>query len=209
MCGRYKVSTPGDELWEHFDVHGEQLPLIPRYNVAPTQPVPIIRAPHVAELLRWGIQNPGAKSGGFNVRVESLAAPQYREAIRLRRCLILADGFYEWKSLGEAKKPYLIQRRDRAPFAFAGLWQSLTLKSNETVDACAILTTVPRGVVSEVHERMPLILPVSAQSAWLDPAARYRDLLEPDVSDFELVPVSTLVNSVKNDGPQLAEPLSA
>lgn len=209
MCGRYKVSTPGDELWEHFDVHGEQLPLVPRFNIAPTQPVPIVRTPHVGELLRWGIQRPGSKSGGFNVRVESLAAPQYREAIRQRRCLILADGFYEWKALVEAKKPFLIQRSDRQPFAFAGLWQPLTLQSGEVVDAVAILTTTPRGVVARVHDRMPLILPAEAQEKWLDPASRYRDLLEPDVADLELIPVSTLVNSVKNDGPRLAEPLLA
>lgn len=209
MCGRYKVSTPGDELWETFDVHGEQLPLVPRFNIAPTQAVPIVRTPHVGELLRWGIASPGAKSGGFNVRVESLAAPQYREAIRERRCLVLADGFYEWKALVEAKKPYLIQRRDHKPFAFAGFWKPTTLRSGETVDAITILTTTPHGVMSRVHERMPVILPQEACARWLDPASRYRDLLEPDASALELVAVSTLVNSVKNDDARLVEPLSS
>ena len=86
MCGRYKLSTPGDELWEHFDLHGEQLPLVPRYNIAPTQPIAVIRVPHTLELVRWGLPMTNPKAGGFNVRVESLAAPMYREAIRQRRC---------------------------------------------------------------------------------------------------------------------------
>jgi len=115
MCGRYKLSTPGDELWEHFDLHGEQLPLLPRFNIAPTQPIPVIRTPHALELLRWGLPMANPKAGGFNVRVESLAAPMYREAIRQRRCLILADGFYEWRAEGKQKQPFLLQRNDRNP----------------------------------------------------------------------------------------------
>ena len=96
MCGRYKLSTPGDELWESFDLHGFPLELPPHFNIAPTQPVPVIRTPHQLEFLRWGLTPPNSKVGGFNVRVESLGAPGYRDAIRNRRCLIIADGFYEW-----------------------------------------------------------------------------------------------------------------
>ncbi len=111
------------------------------------------------------------------------------------------------KVLVEAKKPYLTRRHDGAPFAFAGMWDKITLKSGETVDACTILTTTPRGVAAEVHNRMPVILPADAHEKWLDPSSRYRDLLEPDAATLELVEVSTLVNSVKNDDARLAEPL--
>ncbi|MEI9947488.1 MAG: SOS response-associated peptidase [Pseudomonadota bacterium] len=210
MCGRYKLSTPGDELWESFDIHGEQLPLVPRFNIAPTQPIAIIREPHQLEFLRWGLTLPNPKSGGFNVRVESLNASFYRDSIQGRRCLILADGFYEWKVLGDpaatkkpVKQPYLIRRPDGKPFAFAGIWDNAQLKNGEVVPACAILTTTPRGVAGEVHDRMPVILPEAARGAWLDSRARYRDLLEPD-ADLELVAVSSRVNSVKNDDPDCA-----
>ena len=120
----------------------------------------------------------------------------------------MADGFYEWKVIGDPdakkplKQPYLIRRPDGMPFAFAGIWDNARTKTGE-VPACAILTTTPRGVAGEVHDRMPVILPADARAAWLDPKARYRELLEPD-AELELVPVSTLVNSVKNDDPNCA-----
>jgi putative SOS response-associated peptidase YedK len=210
MCGRYKVSTPGDELWESFDIHGEIRYFAPHYNIAPTQPIAFIREPHHLELARWGLKLPNAKAIGINVRVESLAAPMYRESIRKRRCLILADGFYEWKVLGDTKKkqPYLIQRQDKKPFAFAGIWDDVLMPNGELIPAAAILTTAPRGVAAQVHDRMPLILPANSRTAWLDPASRFRDLLEPDSEALELVAVGTVVNSPKNDGPECIEPLS-
>jgi putative SOS response-associated peptidase YedK len=214
MCGRYKLSTPGDELWESFDLHGDQikLQLVPRYNVAPTQPIAIIRAPHTLEFLRWGIRIPNPKAGGFNVRVESLGAPFYRDSIQGRRCLILADGFYEWRVEGEGKaakkQPFLIKRQDGAPFAFAGMWDKVKVKSGEIVDAATILTTTPRGVAAQIHDRMPVILPPQSYAQWIDPASRYRNLLEPNAEALELVPVSSAVNNVKNDGPGCAERVS-
>src|SRR6187431_3035475 len=208
MCGRYKLSTPGDELWEHFDLHGEQLPLVPRFNIAPTQPIAVIRVPHTLEFLRWGLPMANPKAGGFNVRKESLAAPMYRDAIRQRRCLILADGFYEWRTAGKHKQPFLLQRSDRQPFAFAGIWADLRLPSGELTPSAAILTTAPRGVAAQVHDRMPVILSAEHQSRWLDPSARYKELLEPDADALELVAVSSLVNSVKNDDPRLIEPIA-
>jgi len=207
MCGRYKLSTPGDELWEHFDIHGEQLPLVPRYNIAPTQPIPVIRTPHTLELVRWGLPMKSPKAGGFNVRVESLAAPMYRDAIRQRRCLILADGFYEWRAEGKRKQPFLLQRKDRRPFAFAGIWADLRLPNGEMTPSAAILTTSPRGVAAQVHDRMPLILPADFQSRWLDANSRYKDLLQTDADALELVPVSNLVNSAQNDDPRVIEPI--
>jgi len=204
MCGRYKVTETGEKIWEWFDIHGKPLVLTPHWNIAPAQEIAVIRVVHELTFLRWGLKSPRAKSGGFNVRVESLAAPAYREAIRQRRCLIPADGFYEWKPLVEAKKPYLIQRRDRNPFAFAGIWEKIEL-GGKLVDACAILTTEPRGVVAEVHDRMPLILPKSAFTKWLDPASRYKELLEPDFEDLELVPIGKMINDTRNDDPRVIE----
>ena len=206
MCGRYKLSANSHELWESFDLHGFPIQLPPHFNIAPTQQIAVIRTPHQLEFVRWGLTQPSARSGGFNVRVESLAAPAYREAIRQRRCLILADGFYEWKADGGKKQPFLVVRADRRPFAFAGIWQDALTGNGEVVPAAAILTTKPRGVVAEVHDRMPLILPARACDAWLDSSSRYRDLLEPDAETLQLVPVSTLVNSSKNDDARLIEP---
>jgi putative SOS response-associated peptidase YedK len=205
MCGRYKLSTPGDELWESFDLHGEPVELPPHFNIAPSQLVAVIRAPHELEFLRWGLKVPNPKASGFNVRVESLSAPFYREPIRKRRCLILADGFYEWKALAKAKQPYLLQQSDGKPFAFAGIWNQTVLENGETINACAILTTRAVGIAADVHDRMPLILPAGARELWLDPNARYRDLLVPDAARLELVPVSTLVNSAKNDDARVVE----
>jgi putative SOS response-associated peptidase YedK len=160
------------------------------------------------EFARWGLKLGNAKAGGINVRVESLAAPMYRDSIRNRRCLILADGFYEWKLLGDAKKkqPYLIQRQDKKPFAFAGIWDEVMMPNGEMLPAAAILTTTPRGVAAQVHDRMPLILPANARNAWLDPASRFRDLLEPDATGLEAIALGTAVNSQKNDGPECIEP---
>jgi putative SOS response-associated peptidase YedK len=205
MCGRYKLSTPGDELWEHFDIHGEPLELPPHFNIAPTQAIAVMRFPHQLEFVRWGLKLPNPKAGGINVRVESLSAPLYRESIRQRRCLILSDGFYEWKLEGKTKQPFLIQRHDRAPFAFAGIWQDALLPNGEMAATAAILTTTARGVAAQVHDRMPLVLPRAAAAAWLDAGARYRDLLDPDAASLERVPVSTLVNSPANDSPACAE----
>jgi len=213
MCGRYKVSTPGDELWETFDIHGEiPFDFRPRYNVAPTDRIAVMRKPHELEFMRWGIKIPNPKAIGINVRVESLNAPFYRDSINGRRCLVLADGYYEWKLIADGKKqPYLIKRADGRPFAFAGFWDRVTVKGAD-VEAATILTTKPVGIAAEAHDRMPVILPSNRLAQWLDPAARYRDLLVPDTDDLELVPVSSLVNSVKNDVPECAvrvEPLAA
>src|SRR5450432_2470152 len=174
MCGRYKLSAKHESVWEHFDIHGEMpFEFVPHYNIAPTQPIAVIRTPHRVELLRWGIKIPNPRAGGFNVRVESLGAPFYRDSIHGRRCLVLADGFYEWRVEGEGKsakkQPFLIKRHDGKPFAFAGMWDKVVIKG-ETVDAATILTTTPRGVAAQVHDRMPVILPPEACAKWLDPA---------------------------------------
>jgi putative SOS response-associated peptidase YedK len=208
MCGRYKLSVTGEQLWEFFDLHGDppQLPL--RFNIAPSQPVAVIRVPQRLEWLRWGLKIPRAKSGGFNVRSESLGAPIYREAIRTQRCLIIADGFYEWKAEGQKRSPFLLARTDRRPFAFAGIWQRAALLDGTEVDACAILTTEASGLAATVHNRMPIILSAAARAPWLDLGARFRDLLTSDTASLELFPVGLAVNSAANDDPRCAEPIA-
>src|SRR5476651_724509 len=132
MCGRFKLSEKTGSLYEFFDIHGEQLKLPLRWNIAPTDKIAVIREPHKLELLRWGIKIPNPRAGGFNVRVESLGAPFYRDSIHGRRCLIIADGFYEWRVEGEGKtakkQPFLIKRQDGQPFAFAGMWDKVQVK---------------------------------------------------------------------------------
>jgi len=210
MCGRYKLSAKNESVWAHFDIHGEMpFRFEPRYNIAPTQPIPVIRIPHVLEMIRWGLRLPNPKAGGINVRVESLAAPMYRDAIRQHRCLIPADGYYEWKVTSEPnakkviKQPFIVRRHDGESFAVAGLWLEHVTPDGELIPAAAILTTVPHGPAAEVHDRMPLILPRDSESAWLDPTSKYRDLLAPDWSTLEIQAVPTLVNSPKNEGPEL------
>jgi putative SOS response-associated peptidase YedK len=211
MCGRYKLSAKHESVWEHFDIHGEiPFEFVPRYNIAPTQPIAIVREPHRLEQVRWGLKLPNPRAGGFNVRVESLGAPFYRDSIDGRRCLIIADAFYEWKVIGDPaakkplKQPYMIKRHDGEPFAFAGIWDRAKMPNGAFMDCAAILTTTPRGVAAQVHDRMPVILPADAHNAWINRAVRWRDLLEPDADTLELVAVSSLVNSVKNEDAQCA-----
>ena len=211
MCGRYKLSATIESVRQQFDINGEiAFKFAPRYNIAPTQSIVVVRQLHKLELLRWGLQLPSPTTGGFEVRVESLGAAFYRDSIYCRRCLIIADGFYEWRASGDltaknaVKQPYLIKRHDGAPFAFAGIWDRSLMPSGEFIDCAAILTTTARGVAAQVHDRMPVILPVDAQNAWLNPAVRWRELVEPEAGSLRLVSVSPRVNSVQNDDARCA-----
>ena len=145
-----------------FDLVSVPEDLRDRYNLAPKQPIPVIRRPHRIELLRWGLDMPDARMAGINARVESLSRPLYREKLRHTRCLVVVDGFYEWKSIAGKKFPYLISREDRAPMVFAGIYDS--------TDGCAILTAPSQGVVAALHDRMPVVLQADAFAAWIDPA---------------------------------------
>ena len=159
---------------------------VPRYNVAPTQTVAAVRFDAQGgrrhDMLSWGLvpswsKDTSAASKMINARAETVAEkPVYRAAFKRGRCLIVADGFYEWKRVGTKKQPYLIGLKDRSPFAFAGLsehWQ----KSGQIVDSCAIITTGPNELMQGIHDRMPVILPPSAYDLWLDPEFQSRDKL--------------------------------
>lgn len=215
MCGRYSITTPLEALTELFDVESG-LNLRPRYNVAPTQDVPVLRLGEAGRELTtmyWGLvpfwakdKSIGAKM--INARSETAAEkPSFRQAYAKRRCLIPADGFYEWKTEGKVKQPWRITMADGAPFAFAGLWESWKDKeAGETLVSCTILTTEANDALRPIHHRMPVILPRESYAQWLAEPAQ--DLLKPWAGPaLEAFKVSRHVNNARNDDPDCLEPL--
>ncbi len=190
--------------------------LVARYNVAPTQEAPVVlqsseaaRPRHLA-MLRWGLvpefaREPSGGARAINARSESVASrPTFRESFRQRRCLVPANGFYEWQARGRGKQPYLAARRDGLPFAFAGLWSEWRERPSDTpLRTFAILTCPPNRILEEIHDRMPVVLDPERYEAWLDPDAtvdQLKELLRPAPEEpWEVRPVSQRVNSVRND----------
>ena len=218
MCGRFSLFSPAPVLAEAFDLAGFP-ELAPRYNIAPTQPVAAVRAGEAGRQLvrlRWGLVVPWAKDtkvAPINARSETAAdKPLFRAALRKRRCLVPASGFYEWLALagGKRKQPYCFRPGDERPWAFAGLWERWQ-GPDGLVESCAILTTAANELVRPVHDRMPVILPRQHWGAWLDPQAQDAGglvpLLRPYPADAMLAyPVGLLVNNPKNDGPRCLAP---
>jgi putative SOS response-associated peptidase YedK len=190
----------------------------PRYNVAPTDPVLAVRLNDEGErepgVLRWGLVPHYADPETFdrlliNARAETVAeAPAFRDAFGAHRCLIVADGFYEWRAEETGKKPVWITRPDREPFAFAGIWAAAKRGDGSAIHSCAIVTCEPGALVAPIHDRMPVILDQEAEAGWLDPLATPEDLQELLVptDELELTEVSDAVNDVRQDGPALIEP---
>jgi putative SOS response-associated peptidase YedK len=180
MCGRYRLSRRKQIVESHFSsVSGEE-DWNPRYNIAPTQPIPIIRQNpktpvRELSLLRWGLIPSWAKDSSgaakmINARSETAGTkPAFRDALKLRRCLIPADGFYEWQKTGKEKQPYCFEIADGELFAFAGIWDHWRDPNSNSVGTCSILTTTPNAVTSAVHDRMPVILDPDSYDLWLDP----------------------------------------
>jgi putative SOS response-associated peptidase YedK len=224
MCGRYTLTSPGEIVAEVFELV-DVPPILPRYNLAPTQEAAVVRvarpgAPRTLDRLRWGLipywaKDPAIGNRMINGRAESVAdKPAYSDSFRRRRCLVPADGFYEWKKLAaKTRQPYLIRRQDRLPFAFAGLWSSWRAPASERpVETFTILTTGPNELLRPLHDRMPVILDRRDFAAWLDPrnrdAAQLQSLLRPaPTAGWEAVPVSRAVNSPDHDEPDCIEPL--
>ena len=185
MCGRYTLASPTERLAEEFGVDASSIELSPNYNVAPTQGVAAVleeAGQRRLEVLRWGLippwaDDPGIGSRMINARSETAPGkPSFRRAFRERRCLIPADGFYEWQRTNGAKQPYYIHMEDGRPFAFAGLWESWSKGGEGEVRTCTILTTGANALVGEVHDRMPVILAHDAYDVWLDPASERDEL---------------------------------
>ena len=220
MCGRFAFYSPAEAVVRLFGV-SEVPPMMPRYNQAPTQFVATIRqlpgqSPAVS-FLRWGLIPSWAKDKAIgnkliNARGETVhSKPSFRSAFRQRRCLVLADGFYEWRAEGGIKQPYYISLQSGDPFAMAGLWEQWDDGvSDVPLATCTIITTEPNELLSRIHRRMPVILPSTRHEAWLDPAmhdvARLRDVLVPYDSDaMTYRPVSRAVSNPRNDGPELLD----
>ena len=224
MCGRYTLRTPVEKLQQAFNLEiGETAAAAvkPRFNVAPTQQVAIVandKPGRVLETARWGLIPFWAKDAKIgnkmiNARGETIVEkPAYRDAFKKKRCLILADGFYEWKDTPMGRVPLYIRRKDGEPFAFAGLWDTWRNPDGETVRSCVIITTSPNALMQTFHDRMPVILAPDDIDRWLDPAAQkdpaeLQKLIRPCADDLlEAFEVTRLVNSPKNDVPACIEP---
>ena len=220
MCGRYIITADLGSIFVRFGIRDEAMDYRPRYNVAPTDPVPVVlddgSGPH-GEMVRWGLVPWWAKdikvgARMINARAETLAtSAAFKEAFQRRRCLVIADGFYEWRKEGKARIPLRIGLRDWDLFAFAGLWESWRSKeTGERVRSCSIITCEPNELIEPIHDRMPVILPMEAEADWLDGRVREPEelqrLLAPyPASRMEAYQVSTLANSVKNDSPELIQ----
>jgi putative SOS response-associated peptidase YedK len=224
MCGRYRLSRRKQLVEEYFDSTGED-DWVPRYNIAPTQPVPIIRQNpkeprRELSLVRWGLIPWWAKDSSgaaamINARSETAATKlAFRDALKLRRCMIPADGFYEWERNGKEKQPYCFEVNEGQLFAFAGIWETWKDASRKTmtIETCSILTTTPNAVTSTVHDRMPVILEPDNYDLWLDPGMTkvdaVIDMLKPfDARLMRSFPVSTRVNHAANDDAECSTPI--
>lgn len=221
MCGRYAFFSPAEAVRRTFEID-ELPPLEPRYNIAPTQPVPVLRATgsggRKLGLLRWGLipswaKDPSIGNRMINARGETLTErPAYRSAYRRRRCILPADGWYEWQAAAAGRQPWFIRSRNGMPLGLAGLWESWRdPETGEAVESCTIVTTDAAEPIASIHGRMPVVLPAEAHAAWLDPElqdpatlGRWLAPCEPALSAFQ---VSRRVNNPRNEGPDLIEAL--
>jgi putative SOS response-associated peptidase YedK len=220
MCGRFAFFSPGEAVVRLFGVP-RPVELVPRYNIAPTQWVAAVRAggagARTLVMLRWGLLPSWATDAAManrmiNARAETVAEkPAYRAAFRQRRCLVLADGWYEWQAAAGGKQPWFIRRPDGEPFGMAGLWEHWQPPDGgESVETCTIVTAAATPGLAAIHERMPVVIAPAAHAAWLDPRTAARDLsplLHADVdARWEARAVSLRVNNARSDGPDLLEP---
>lgn len=220
MCGRYRLTAKERYIAEHFDLDNEEVQWTPRYNIAPTQQVPVIRQDRHQlrrhfSLMRWGLipyfaSDASVGNRAINAMAETAAEkPSFRDAMKRHRCLLPADGFYEWKKLGARdKQPYNIGLSDDGIFAFAGLWDRWRQPSGEWLESCTILTTSANAVTRDVHDRMPMILRPEDYDLWLDPGTldprKVQDLLRPFPGTMRKYPVSARVGNPANDDAECA-----
>jgi putative SOS response-associated peptidase YedK len=223
MCGRYRLSRRKEILAEQFDTDFDDLDWEPRYNIAPSQPVAVIRRvgpsqARKASMMRWGLipswaADPTGGARSINARAETAASkPSFRDPLRKQRCLIPADAFYEWWRAAREKQPFCFEVGTGDVFAFAGLWDRWAGPGGQILETCTIMTTTPNDLLADVHDRMPAILLAEDYDRWLDPkmqeGERAVGLLRPyDASRMRRYPVSMRVNLVTNDGPECSAPV--
>jgi putative SOS response-associated peptidase YedK len=219
MCGRFTLRSSPRAVAEAFGL--SDIPdFEPRYNIAPTQPVAAIRLQEghrQLSFLHWGLipswaLDPSIGNRMINARAEGLAdKPSFRSAFKKGRCLVVADGFYEWQKAGKAKQPFYITLKDERPFAFAGLAEHWH-RGGQVIDSCTIVTTEPNELMADIHDRMPVILSPDDYDLWLDPEFQGKDkllsMLRPCAADgMTAYPVNTVVNSPKNEKAECVEPV--
>ena len=217
MCGRFSISTPTEILKVRFNVPRAK-DLKPNYNAAPTQNLPVIlnSEPTTINLCRWGLIPFWAKeerigNGMINARAETLLQkPSFRTPFKKQRCLVLTDGFYEWKKTSDRKIPHRISMRDHEPFAFAGIWEVWRTPDGEDVKTFSIITTEPNQLMKPLHNRMPVIMKQENEEKWLQEIdiSEAQKMLEPyPFEDLEAYPISTLVNNPRNNSEDIIKPL--
>jgi len=220
LCGRFTLRARPEDVAEHFELDGE-LSLQPRFNVAPGQEVPIVRRDDGGgrrlEQRTWGLvpfwaTDPAVGNRMINARSETVSEkPAFRQAVAKRRCLVPADGFYEWASGPAPKQPYWIGRADEGLFAFAGLFEDWHAEASDAIRSCTILTTTANATLAPIHHRMPVILAPSAYATWVDDDPKSSGdrlaLLAPCPDDWlRAHPVSLRVNSPRHDDPECLAP---
>jgi putative SOS response-associated peptidase YedK len=221
MCGRYSITKPIDAVRRIFGVESA-INFPPRYNVAPTQDVPVVRISETGKrelvMLRWGLIPRWAKDAAIgsrliNARAETITEkPSFRDAFIKRRCLVVADGFYEWQKIGEKKQPWRITLASEEPFGFVGLWERWTSPDGPVIESATIITTNANDLCRPIHDRMPAIIAPSDQERWLvtDRSYALLDMLQPyPASEMRAYRVSTAVNNVRNDGPECIAEVAA
>ncbi len=223
MCGRFVLTTAGEALAEHFDL--ETAPaLAPRYNIAPSQEVAVVRRRQVEgsrelAMLRWGLvphwaRDPKMGARMINARSETVAEkPSFRDAFKRGRCLVPVSGFYEWQRSGKGKQPYYFRGKDERPLAIAALWDRWRGPENTVIESCALLTTAANELMRPIHDRMPVIVEPANYRLWLDPASRNADrlhaLLTPRTTDeLEAFAVGTAVNNPRHDDATNVKPIA-
>ncbi|MDT3779750.1 SOS response-associated peptidase [Nitrospira sp. MA-1] len=222
MCGRFTRKENFQHLAKQLGLQGLP-PMGPRYNIAPSQFIACVRTNFETRQrecteLKWGLvpswaKDPGIGNKLINARGETVAEkPAFRKAFKHQRCLVLADGFYEWKREGKTKQPFYVRFKDHRLFAFAGLWERWKQNETDTLETCTLITTTPNAVMEPIHHRMPVILSSRDFADWLDPTVqaveRVNTLLRPfPPEEMEAYPVSQLVNNPRNDRPECINPI--
>jgi putative SOS response-associated peptidase YedK len=224
MCGRFAFFSAHEAMLRVFELPPDTPRVEPRWNIAPTRVVPVVRLDAARQrrlaMLYWGLVPQWAREKSIgarmiNARAETVAAkPAFRSAFRHRRCLVIADGYYEWQATPSGKQPWFIARADREPFAMAGLWESwVETPGSPPLESCAILTTEAPPPLAGIHHRVPVVLPATAYSTWLepqpaDPTALAALLVAPTAGTLAAIRVSRRVNDARNEGPELIEPVA-
>lgn len=212
MCGRYSNTAKLDAMQMRFDFDTEETDFVPRYNIAPTQYAPVLllddNGHKKMEMMRWGLIPHWAKDAGIgnrmiNARGESLQEkPVFKSPFKKKRCLVLADGFYEWQKTGKTKQPMRITLKSRQLFAMAGLWERWKGPDGKEIKSFTIITTEPNALMKKIHDRMPVIIPPDLEDAWLkgEDLDQLQSMLAPyPAKELAAYEVSTIVNSPKND----------